>query len=63
MNGYTAPVEDDGHDHLMNPLAFLAVGLGAACGAWIRWWLGLRLNPLLLHLPLARSPPTLRAAT
>ena len=36
----------------MNPRAFLAVGLGAACGAWIRWWLGLRLNPLLLHLPL-----------
>ena len=36
----------------MNPLAFLAVGLGAACGAWIRWWLGMRLNPVFVHLPL-----------
>ena len=30
----------------------LAVGIGAALGAWLRWWLGLRLNPLLAHLPL-----------
>lgn len=31
---------------------FLAVGLGAACGAWLRWGLGLLLNPLLPLLPL-----------
>lgn len=36
----------------MNAAAFLAVGCGAACGAWLRWWLGMRLNPLLAHLPL-----------
>ncbi|MEZ5628902.1 MAG: fluoride efflux transporter CrcB [Rhodocyclaceae bacterium] len=36
----------------MNPAGFLAVGVGAALGAWIRWWLGVRLNPLFLHLPL-----------
>ncbi|HEY5762039.1 MAG TPA: fluoride efflux transporter CrcB [Rhodocyclaceae bacterium] len=31
---------------------FLAVGIGAACGAWSRWGLGLLLNPLLASLPL-----------
>lgn len=31
---------------------FVAVGLGAAIGAWLRWWLGLLLNPLLPALPL-----------
>ncbi len=31
--------------------AFLAVGLGAACGAWLRWGLGLWLNPWLPELP------------
>jgi len=31
---------------------FLAVGLGAAMGAWLRWLLGLLLNPLLIALPL-----------
>ncbi len=31
---------------------FLAVGLGAALGAWLRWWLGLVLNPLFPTLPL-----------
>ena len=36
----------------MNPTGFLAVGVGAALGAWIRWWLGVRLNPLFLQLPL-----------
>jgi fluoride exporter len=29
-----------------------AVGLGAAFGAWLRWWLGLRLNPLFPTVPL-----------
>ncbi|MCB1960911.1 MAG: fluoride efflux transporter CrcB [Rhodocyclaceae bacterium] len=36
----------------MNPTGFLAVGVGAALGAWIRWWLGLRLNSVWPHLPL-----------
>ncbi|MBK8336220.1 MAG: fluoride efflux transporter CrcB [Sterolibacteriaceae bacterium] len=36
----------------MSPYAFLSVGLGAALGAWLRWWLGIRLNPLFPTLPL-----------
>ncbi|MEW5905043.1 MAG: fluoride efflux transporter CrcB [Pseudomonadota bacterium] len=35
----------------MGVYAFLAVGLGAACGAWLRWGLGLWLNPALPELP------------
>lgn len=31
---------------------FLAVGSGAAIGAWLRWWLGIVLNPLFPTLPL-----------
>ena len=31
---------------------FVAVGLGAALGAWARWLLGLTLNPLFVALPL-----------
>lgn len=30
----------------------LAVGCGAAIGAWLRWWLGILLNPLFPTLPL-----------
>ncbi len=30
----------------------LAVGGGAAIGAWLRWWLSAALNPLLPALPL-----------
>ena len=30
----------------------LAVGGGAAIGAWLRWWLGAVLNPLFPTLPL-----------
>lgn len=33
-------------------LAFVAVGVGAACGAWLRWGLGLWLNPVYPALPL-----------
>lgn len=33
-------------------VGFLAVGLGAACGAWLRWWLGMGLNPIFPTLPL-----------
>jgi fluoride exporter len=32
--------------------AFLAVGLGAAIGAWLRWGLGLWLNPAVAELPM-----------
>lgn len=33
-------------------IAFAAVGAGAAFGAWLRWWLGLRLNPVFPTVPL-----------
>ena len=36
----------------MNLAAFAAVGVGAACGAWLRWGLGLWLNPLFVLVPL-----------
>jgi len=29
----------------------LAVGVGAALGAWLRWWLGIVLNPVFPTLP------------
>jgi len=38
--------------HHMTALNFLAVGAGAALGAWARWLLGVVLNPLFLSLPL-----------
>jgi fluoride exporter len=31
---------------------FIAVGVGAAFGAWLRWGLGLLLNPIMPTLPL-----------
>lgn len=33
-------------------LTFTAIGLGAAFGAWLRWGLGLWLNPVLPDMPL-----------
>jgi CrcB protein len=36
----------------MNLAGFLAVGGGAALGAWLRWGLGLALNPLFPTVPL-----------
>lgn len=39
-------------ESVMSPYAFLSVGVGAALGAWLRWWLGIRLNPLFPTLPL-----------
>ncbi len=36
----------------MTAYALLAIGIGAACGAWLRWGLGLWLNPALSELPL-----------
>ena len=38
--------------HQLSALNFLAVGIGAALGAWTRWLLGLVLNPLFIALPL-----------
>ena len=31
---------------------FIAVGVGAALGAWLRWWLGIVLNAVIPNLPL-----------
>lgn len=36
----------------MNLAAFAAVGAGAACGAWLRWALGVWLNPVFALVPL-----------
>ncbi|MRR52775.1 MAG: fluoride ion transporter CrcB, partial [Rhodocyclaceae bacterium] len=36
----------------MSGLSFVVIGLGAALGAWLRWGLGLWLNPLFPTLPL-----------
>jgi CrcB protein len=36
----------------MNMLAFLAIGIGAVLGAWLRYGLGLWLNPSFTQLPL-----------
>lgn len=36
----------------MTLYALIAIGIGAATGAWLRWGLGLWLNPLLPQLPL-----------
>jgi len=36
----------------MTFLGLLAVGGGAAVGAWMRWWLGILLNPVFPTLPL-----------
>ncbi len=38
--------------HNLTALNFLAVGIGAAFGAWVRWLLGMVLNPLFIALPL-----------
>jgi len=36
----------------METFSIVAVGTGAAAGAWLRWFLGLRLNPVFPTLPL-----------
>ncbi|MCL2160833.1 MAG: fluoride efflux transporter CrcB [Betaproteobacteria bacterium] len=36
----------------MNAAIFAAIGVGAACGAWLRWALGEWLNPSGFALPL-----------
>ena len=35
----------------MGLYAVLAVGVGAAIGAWLRWWLGILLNPIFPAVP------------
>ena len=36
----------------MGASGFMAVGIGAALGAWLRWWLGIVLNAVTPNLPL-----------
>jgi CrcB protein len=36
----------------MGGSGFIAVGIGAALGAWLRWWLGIALNAVTPNLPL-----------
>ena len=36
----------------MGGSGFLAVGIGAALGAWLRWWLNIALNAVVPNLPL-----------
>jgi len=36
----------------MGPTGFIAVGIGGALGCWLRWVLGVALNPLFPTLPL-----------
>lgn len=36
----------------MSYLGLLSVGVGATVGAWLRWWLGIVLNPVFPTLPL-----------
>lgn len=36
----------------MTASGLIAVGAGAAAGAWLRWWLSLVLNPVFPTLPL-----------
>ena len=36
----------------MNWLAFIVIGVGASLGAWMRWMLGLWLNPLFPAVPM-----------
>jgi CrcB protein len=37
---------------IMNAYGFLSVGMGAALGAWLRWWFGIFLNPIFPTIPL-----------
>jgi CrcB protein len=45
-------VSDAGRTIEMPWTQFAAVGIGAACGAWLRWGFSLLLNPLYPALPL-----------
>ena len=39
-------------DERGNTMGFIAVGIGAALGAWLRWGLGMLLNQVHQHIPL-----------
>ena len=39
-------------DELGDTMGFIAVGIGAALGAWLRWGLGMLLNQVHQHIPL-----------
>ena len=41
----------------MTLYAFLAIGIGAALGTWLRWRFGLWFNPVLPELPLGTDHP------
>ena len=43
----------------MNAMSFVAIGVGAALGAWLRWGFGLWLNPFAGLVPMG----TLAAAS
>jgi CrcB protein len=32
--------------------SLVAIAVGSVCGGWLRWWIGLKLNPLYSGLPL-----------
>lgn len=36
----------------MNWISFAGIGVGAALGAWLRWILGMWLNPIFVTIPL-----------
>ena len=40
------------YNEYMTLYIFIAIGSGAAIGAWLRWGMGLWLNPLLPQMPL-----------
>lgn len=46
----------------MGFFGFTAVGIGAAAGAWLRWWFSHRLNPLFPTLPLGTLAANLLGA-
>lgn len=46
----------------MNWISFAGIGAGAALGAWLRWMLGLWLNPLFAIIPLGTLAANLLGA-
>ena len=46
----------------MGPFGFAAVGLGASLGAWLRWWLGYRLNSVFPTIPMGTLAANLLGA-
>ena len=46
----------------MNWISFAGIGVGAALGAWLRWMLGLWLNPLFAIVPLGTLAANLLGA-